>query len=311
MKQNLKSNTDILPGSVCADSDDSILEHLEGNMAYRLTNAYLFVAVLQKDNEALCSLIAALLHKKREEIISVEILNPIIPGQEIDLKTCVLDLLVLLNNNARVNIEMQVSNENNWDDRSVYYLARKLPELSVGSDYRNLKPFFQIGILDFNYPADNKEFYQDIRLMNVKTHKIYSDKVSIHVLCLPMIESATPEDRSSGLYFWAKVFQATTWKELKKLAENNTSFKKTIVTMAQLSEDEKIRRMCEARERYDLDMSSSFGSGYDLGKAEDSAQLLQLGEKLKEAGRFNELLEALKNKEYRKQLLEEFGLSEE
>lgn len=54
-------------------SKKDILKSLTGKIRYRLTNAYLFVAVLQKNRESLCCLIAALLHISREDIISLQI----------------------------------------------------------------------------------------------------------------------------------------------------------------------------------------------------------------------------------------------
>lgn len=98
-------------------------------LEFRLTNAYLFVAVLQQNQEALCLLIAALLHIKREEILSVKILNPIVLGQSLASKDCILDLLLLLNDQTKINLEMQVTNEHNWDNRNVYYMAAKLTDL--------------------------------------------------------------------------------------------------------------------------------------------------------------------------------------
>lgn len=73
-------------------------------------------------------------------------------------------------------------------------------DLAHGENYNDMKPVIQIGILDFNYPRGNQEFYQEIYLMNRKTQKIFSDKAAIHVLCLPQIENATEEDRASGHY---------------------------------------------------------------------------------------------------------------
>lgn len=47
---------------------------------YRFMNAYLFATVFQKNQEALKDLIAALLRIELKEIVSLEILNPILPG---------------------------------------------------------------------------------------------------------------------------------------------------------------------------------------------------------------------------------------
>lgn len=296
--------------------NNEILADLSGPIRYRLTNAYMFVAVLQKNRESLCHLLAALLHIPRSEIVSVEILNPITLGDAIDEKDCVLDLLILLNDHSRINLEMQVADEKNWDNRSVYYLARTLSSLDTGEDYNLLKPVLQIGILDFNFPKDNEEFYQQNFLMNQKTHKVYSDKLQINVLCLSKIENATEEDIFCGLYEWAKIFKATAWEELKALAANNQVFENTIVTIAQLSEDEKIRQQCERREKYERDRISAINFGKAEGRAEGLAQgilegqdqLAALIQHLNQSNRQDDIFRLLSDKDYRKQLLNEFQL---
>jgi hypothetical protein len=108
-----------------------------GKIRYRFMNAYLFATVFQKNQETLKDLIAALLRIELKEIVSLEILNPILPGQDIDHKSCIMDILVLLNGNIRVNLEMQVLDEGNWNERGVYYLAENLLDLKKGEDYKN------------------------------------------------------------------------------------------------------------------------------------------------------------------------------
>ena len=56
-----------------------------GPVPYCLTNDYLFRAVLQQSNQALKGLICSLLHLSEEDVVSVEITNPIILGESISL----------------------------------------------------------------------------------------------------------------------------------------------------------------------------------------------------------------------------------
>ena len=82
----------------------------EHKLPYRLTNDYLFRALLQEDPVALKYLLSSLLNVPVSDIISTEITNPIILGEAIDDKTCVLDLHIVLNENKIINPEMQVVN---------------------------------------------------------------------------------------------------------------------------------------------------------------------------------------------------------
>ena len=106
-----------------------------GPLPYALTNDYLFRALLQRNQLALKDLLACLLMIPVSDIISVEILNPIILGDAIDEKTCILDLRICLNGNQILNIEMQVANHGDWPERSLYYLSRTYCHLGSGRPY--------------------------------------------------------------------------------------------------------------------------------------------------------------------------------
>ena len=52
------------------------------------------------------------------------------------------------------------------------------------------------------------------------------------------------------------------------MAEQSESIKKAVVTLRELSEDEKIRLQCEARERYQMDWQSSMRTSREKGREE-------------------------------------------
>lgn len=54
-------------------------------------------------------------------------------------------------------------------------------------------------------------------------YTIYSDKLRLSVLDLTHINLATEEDKQYQIDYWASLFKATTWEELKMLAEKNES----------------------------------------------------------------------------------------
>lgn len=73
------------------------------------------------------------------------------------------------------------------------------------------------------------------------------------------------------LYHWAQLFRATTWEEILMLAEKNENIKECIVTLKELTEDEKIQLECEARERSRLDYLAATRYGYKQGHEEGRA----------------------------------------
>lgn len=206
-----EENTIIVPQKYPAD----FLAYASGPLTIRVTNDYMFKALLQVNNKALKGLIGALLHIPISMITSVKIRNPIELGKSIDEKDFYLDTLIELNNHSLINLEMQVINEHDWPDRSLSYLCRTFDHLSKGDSYINVKPVIHIGILDFTLFPEYPEFYATYRFMNVKNHLAYSDKLTLSVLDLTGTELATEEDKTFQIDNWAKFFKATTWGKLK------------------------------------------------------------------------------------------------
>ena len=225
-----------------------------GALIVPMTNDYLFRALLQRNNLVLKGLICALLHMKEADISSVIITNPIRLGDSIDNKTFVLDINVVLNRHHIINLEMQVINLNNWQDRSLSYLARNFDHLKKGEDYKLTHPVIQIGLLDYTLFPEHPEFYSTYQFLNVKNHTLYSDKWRISVLDLSRIDLATEEDRQYQLDYWAALFKAKTWEELQMLAQNNHYFKEASETVYELTQEERIRQQCLAREDYNRTM---------------------------------------------------------
>ena len=298
----------------------------EEKVLYGMMNDYMFRAVLQRSPAALRGLLSALLHIPESEIISCEICNPIILGDALDEKTCILDILVLLNKNRQINLEMQVGPIENWTDRSLYYLCKMFTDLKEGMDYTQTKPSIHIGILSKSPVPEDAAFYNEYSLKNRKTGYEFTGKFSLHVLDLSYISKVTDDVKNSSLYHWACLFKATTWKEMLAMAEQSESIRKAVVTLRQLTNDEKIKLQCEARERYRMDWQSSMRTSFEKGKkeglaeaaneikrerdrADEAQKLIALTHKLISENRINDLNRALKNVSYREQLIHELHIA--
>ena len=195
-----------------------------------------------------------------ENVKSVELKNPIILGESItgdlDGKIFALDINVLLDNRILINLEMQVVNHMNWPERSLTYLCRNFDQLSRGQDYTDIKPTIHIGFLDFTLFPEYPEFYATYKMTNVKNHHIYTDNFVLSVVNLKHIELATQEDREWKTDYWASLFKATTWEELKMLAEQNPILEDAVATIYEITADETIREQCKAREKHVREMNT-------------------------------------------------------
>lgn len=229
-----------------------------GVLPHSLVNDYMFKALLQKNQVVLKHLVCSMLHLRPEEIVSVVLRNPIVLGkalaEDFDSKTFVLDVNVLLNDQVLINLEMQVVNYKNWPERSLTYLCRNFDQLSRGEDYIHVKPVIHIGFLDFTLFKDHPEFYATYKMMNEKNHQVYTDKFVLSVVDLNHTELATREDREWKIDYWASLFKATTWEELKMLAQQNSILEDAVETIYELTADETVQEQCKAREKHVREM---------------------------------------------------------
>jgi len=233
---------------------DTDILNARGQIPYSMTNDYMFRAVLQSNNKVLKGLICALLHFTEEEIFSVEITNPIILGEAVKNKEFRLDINVILNNRTLINLEMQITNQLNWRNRSVMYLCRSFDQLNHGQDFSESKPVIHIGFLDYSLFQDYPEFYASYKLINIKNHRKYSDNLTLNVLDLSHIELATAEDKLYHIHEWAMLFKATTWEEIKMIAEKNEYLNEASKAMFRMSANDLIRKRCRDREEYYQDL---------------------------------------------------------
>ena len=248
-------------------TDVALLKYLEesvtGQMEYTLLNDFLAKYGLQKDLYALKGLLAALLDIPLDCITDIQVLNPTEPSDNIGDKDCILDIKLEINHSKIINIEIQNCFQDFWADRAVTYTCRLFDNLEAGDDYDEVKPCVHIGILNFSlyeYGTLNKmeEFYSDYRILNTKTHRTFTDKFVIKVLMLNNIENASQEqkDNYDSVYYWAKLFRAKTWEELRVIAKNNDRMKSLVNTASKLSGDTGVKEACQARSMYQLDINT-------------------------------------------------------
>ena len=292
------------------------LRHLSGPISYPLTNDYMFRAIVQKSNNVLRHLIAAMLHIPLEEITSCTILNPIILGETINDKTCILDVKVILNNSKLINIEMQMSHLENWPDRAVFNLSRMYCNIDSGQTYKEILPAVHIGILKKSPFPDVNEFYSEYLMVNRKNMHVFTGKFSLYVLDLSQLDKLSEEEKQTELYDWARLFAATDWEEVSHLMEKNEAIKEAANYLYELTEDEKIKQQCEARELYYLDMSLAEKAGVDKGfkkgkaegKAEGVERVNRLIRKLTQDNRIDDLIKSATDANLQNQLLQEYNL---
>ena len=84
--------------------------------------------------------------------------------------------------------------------------------------------------------------------MNTKTYQIYNSKFVLSVVDLTRIDLASDEDKTYQLDYWASLFKAKTWEEIKMLAEKSEFLEEVAQSVYIANTDEIVRQKCRARE---------------------------------------------------------------
>lgn len=252
---------------------NSVTNEVSGKIPYGLTNDYMFRAVFQKNQKALKGLLSAVLGMPQEEIVSCEITNPIILGEAIDDKTCVLDIRLVLNYDKKINLEMQIGNILNWPKRSLYYTCDMYVDLHKGEDYEQAQPCIHIGFVNTSPFPDYHEFYSKYQLVNEENGHVYTGDFVLIMIQLDQVNKVVVNDQNRDIYRWTKLFMAREWEEVLQMAEESEAMQEAVVTLRNMTEDEKIKLQCWARQRYEADKRSIYSTGMERGR-EQGIQIL-------------------------------------
>ena len=181
-----------------------------------------------------------------------------------------------------------------------------------GDDYNKIMPAIHIGILMKSPFANRTKFFSEYLMTCAEDKHVFNDKFAIRMLCLDQVDNVSEDVKSTELYYWARLFKATSWEEIRMLTEGKEGLTEAANYLRTLTEDEKIQMQCEMREKYRMDMSSMKNAGIEQGIKQGIKQgedrLCILIQKLTADGRGEEIARVASDEGYRKQLMEEYGL---
>ena len=253
-----------------------------------LSSDIVFKRVFSKEgNEGILkALLEAILDVK---IQSVTVKNPEMPKDLYDSKAGVMDIKVEVDANTVVDIEMQVKDENNIEERSTFYLTTSSSEtVKAGKDYTTAKKVITINILNFVHYKRNS--YHSIAHMNfedTKPHEYVNlgyeteDKtatkgIEIHIIELPKFIQKNP-DANTKLEQWLWLIAGREDK-IKMAEKENEELKKALEIIDQMSMDEKEWEMYVSREKaiinYNSGLSRARLDGIEEGIEKNNKQVI-------------------------------------
>ena len=259
MAEKLKNKVTDEELKIRATSDEKI--------TVKLTNNYAFQKIF-KNAKIVKGFLMALLNLKEYEIKKIEISDPFTLGENNEEKEGILDIKLVLNQNRKINIEMQNTYQDDWTERSLFYNCRMFTDgFQKGHPYGELPPCIHVGILNFNQMI-SPNYYHKFYLMDEKTKEIYSRKFQFHMLELKKLKYAKEKQQRKPLYQWAKLIAAQTWEELEQESKGNKYMERALEEMIKISQDEMERYLYLREEMAESDRGSQIQSAQRIGRKE-------------------------------------------
>ena len=188
-----------------------------------------------------------------------------------------LDIQAELNEGTIVNIEMQMKNLHNIENRTTLYGAKVLArEEARGKNYNDIKNVIMINIL--NYELTEFKEYVSETVVVLDKHREYEiiKGMKWYFIELPKFRKAHP-NMDEKLNQWLAFIDDNDRGKIKMAEKKNKTLEKARKEMTYLTGDEEIRRLAELREKWEMDWNSSM----DYSKREGIREGIKEGAKEK------------------------------
>lgn len=213
------------------------------------------------------SLLKAILKQNIEEIDLNQ--NPILRREFKDDKLGILDILAKINGTDNCNIELQIVDRANIIERMLYYWGRLYTRgIQAGEDYAELVRTVVVLITEFDVlPEENLEIHTNWKIIEEKHRKtILTDKFEFHIIIMSKIEEANLEDKE--LLDWLYFLDNPESEKVKNIMKTNKELKEAGEKLNKISQDEKLRKIAELRQKAIMDEKAIFRRGQEIGSEE-------------------------------------------
>lgn len=197
-----------------------------------------------------------------KDIRSVKLRNPFLRRTYRRQKLGILDVLIELNDNTKINIEIQLLRYKYWDRRQLFYLAKMYTsDLKSGEKYEKLNKCISISILDFN--LDDRQDYHSVYRFRDRSGHEFSDVLELHT-----IELRKKVTGDGDVENWIRFFNAESEADLRMIQTGNVGILEAIRELKRMSLGERIRARYEAHMKAVRDHNAAMDYAHDSGVEE-------------------------------------------
>lgn len=193
--------------------------------------------------------------------------NPILRREFKDEKLGVLDIIAKLDENEICNIELQIVDKKNIIERILYYWSRLYSrQIKSGEDYKILQKAIVILITDFKIEnLEELDYHSRWEIMEDKQGKkiILTQKLEIDIIELPKIIGK--EKEQDNLLDWLYFLENPKSERVTEKMKENENLKEAVKKLDNLSEDEKMQRIADLRQKAIMDEKAIYEKGLEVG----------------------------------------------
>ena len=184
-------------------------------------------------------------------------------------KLGILDLELDINDREKVDIEIQLVDKSNIQERLLFYFSKLYyNEVKKGDDYKKAKRVVMVAILDYDFNLTKEikrmETKWKLREENAKD-LVLTDKIEIDIIELSKVRAEYEKNKQNKKAQWALFINDPNTKEVKEIMKENEDIEEAVVTVHKMTEDEKMRRLADLREKAILDEKAIRRKGYEDG----------------------------------------------
>lgn len=148
----------------------------------RIDIAFKKIFGVDENKDLLISFINSIVSEE-DRVAEVTILNPYNPRNFREDKLFTLDVKAKSEAGKRYNIEIQISDEADYDKRALYYWAKLYTEqLRITEDYSTLSKAIGIHILNFTSILHEKKYHNVFNIREKESNLLYFKDLELHTI---------------------------------------------------------------------------------------------------------------------------------
>ena len=246
---------------------------IEKNPELKMKSDIIFKAFFsRKENESFLQEFLETILKKKIKIKMVGH-DVSLDKLEKDQKFGILDLGVELENGEYINIEIQLRDYHNIEERTTFYASKKISEqMKSGEGYNNLKPVIIIAILDYEFIELPEYVTETVRV--AAEHRDYelNNSVKYYYIELSKFRKQNP-DMTNPLNQWLSFLDMERGDLLEMASKENKNVKKAMENYEVLTGDAEVKRLAEIRLMSKLEEKSALLTEREEGKKEEKIEI--------------------------------------